>query len=503
MIPLVNASQRATFPTPEDREAYAAIASTPLVAALTGTPYAADTLGGILVLKIWMTLALTLVLSTIFLVTRNGRSEEEAGRTELLRANVPGRHAYTLAGWFVVAGYNVSVGILVSGAAIALGLPVHGSLVLGASLAALGLFFLGVSAVLGQLFPTGRGANGAAAAVLGIAYVLRAVGDLEGDGTTPGWASLLSPIGWAQQMRAFGENRWWPLAPLVLGAVLLGGMAMAVEARRDLGTGVLPVRPGPAAAGRFLATPFGLALRLQRGPIIGWFAAVLVMAWMYGSVASAMADLLGTNTVFITLVGGHGTATTSGVLGFLLMLNAIAVNAFVVESALQLGTEEATGRAESQLAGSVSRLRWAWGRLLVTVIGSILMLAAGGAVMGAAYGASRNDPSQWWVLAGAAMLHWPGVMVTAGVVVLLIGVAPRQAAALSWCYFAVLSVIGLFGALFGFPLSATENIPFTATAPFPADSLVLLTLAALTATAVALWAIGLARFTRRDLAIGT
>ncbi|MFJ6416039.1 ABC transporter permease [Paeniglutamicibacter sp. NPDC091659] len=499
MIPLVNASQRAMFPTPADREAYAAIASNPLVAALTGTPYAADTFGGILVLKIWMTLALTLVLSTIFLVTRNGRSEEESGRTELLRANVQGRHTYTLAGWFVVAAYNVSVGILVSGAAVALGLPADGSLVLGASLAALGLFFLGVSAVMGQLFPAARGANGAAAAVLGVAYVLRAIGDLEGNGTAPGWTSLLSPIGWAQQMRAFGENRWWPLVPLVLGAVLLCGVAMAVEARRDLGTGVLPVRPGPAAAGRFLATPFGLSLRLQRGPIIGWFATVLVMAWMYGSVASAMADLLGTNTVFITLVGRHGTATTSGVLMFLSMLNAIAVNAFVVESALQLRTEEATGRAEAQLAGSLSRLRWAWGRLLVTVIGSILMLVVGGTIMGAAYGASRNDPSQLWVLAGLSLFEWPSVMVTAGVVVLLIGVVPRQAAALSWCYFGVSSIVSMFG----LPLASAENMLFTATAAFPADSLVLLTLAALTAIAVALWAIGLVRFARRDLAPGT
>ncbi|GAA1499099.1 hypothetical protein GCM10009628_41040 [Paeniglutamicibacter kerguelensis] len=178
MIPLANESQRATFPTPGDREAYAAIANTPLVAALTGTPYAADTFGGILVLKIWMTLALTLVLSTVFLVTRNGRSEEEAGRTELLRANVLGRHAYTLAGWLVIAAYNLSVGAL----------------------------------------------------AVGIAYVLRAIGDLQGNGTTPGWTSPLSPSGWAQQMRAFGENQWWPLAPLVLGAVLLRGIAMAVEA---------------------------------------------------------------------------------------------------------------------------------------------------------------------------------------------------------------------------------------------------------------------------------
>ncbi|GAA1499098.1 hypothetical protein [Paeniglutamicibacter kerguelensis] len=230
---------------------------------------------------------------------------------------------------------------------------------------------------------------------------------------------------------------------------------------------------------------------------------MLVMALMYGSAASAMAGLLGSNTVFIALVGGHGAATTSGVIGFLLMLNAIAVNAFVVESALQLGTEEASGRAESQLAGSVSRFRWAWGRLLVTVIGSALLLAVGGTLMGAAYGSSRSDASQVWVLTGASLLYWPGVMVTAGVVVLLISLAPHQASALSWCYFGVLSVISLFGALFGLPHLTTHNAPFTGMSIFPADSFTILPLAAATAIAVVLWAIGLVRFTRRDLAPGT
>jgi len=76
------------------------------------------------------------------------------------------------------------------------------------------------------------------------------------------------------------------------------------------------------------------------------------------------------------------------------MLNAIVASAFVTESALQLRVEEASGRAEPQLAGSLSRLRWAAGRLLVPVAGSALMLLVGGAVMGSAYEASQSDPSQ-------------------------------------------------------------------------------------------------------------
>jgi ABC-2 type transport system permease protein len=502
MIPLVYESQRAAFPTPADREAYASIANTPAVAALTGTPYAADTLGGILVLKIWMTLAITLAFATTFLVTRNGRADEEDGRTELLRSSVLGKHAYTLANYLLVGAFNVLVGAAITAAAIAMPLPVDGSLVLGASLAGLGLFFLGVSAVVGQLASTSRGANGLAALILGAAFVIRAIGDLDGTDTTPGWISRLSPIGWAQQMRAFGENEWWPLTPLAGGAVLLCGLAVLIEARRDLGSGVLPDRPGPAAAGRFMMTPFGLALRLQRGSIVGWFAATVVMALLYGSVASAMANLLGSNPLFAAVFGNSGSPITEGVLALLVMLNAILASAFVVESALQVRTEEASGRAEPQLAGSLSRLQWAGGRLLLPAFGSALMLIVGGAVMGAAYGASQNDLSQVWVLLGASILYLPGVLVTAGVTVFLIGVLPRQAASLSWSYFSAIVIISVFGALFGLPALVTDNTPLTATPRLPADSFAMLPLLVLTVIALGLWAIGVGRFIRRDLVQG-
>ncbi|HEY8700704.1 MAG TPA: ABC transporter permease [Arthrobacter sp.] len=502
MIPLVFESQRAAFPTQADREAYASIANTPAVAALTGTPYAADTLGGILVLKIWMTLAVTLAFASAFLVTRNGRADEEEGRTELLRSNVLGRHAYTLANYLVVCAFNVLVGASITGAAIALGLPVDGGLVLGASLTGLGLFFLGVSAVLGQLTSTSRGANGLASMVIGAAFVIRAVGDLEGTGTTPGWISAVSPIGWAQQMRPFGENRWWPLVPLVVGAVLLCAIALRAEARRDLGSGVLPDRPGPAEAGPFVTTPMGLAFRLQRGSIVGWFAAVVVMALLYGSVAAAMANLLGSNAAYAAMFRGHGSSFTDGVVGLLVMLNAIVASAFVVESALQVRAEEASGRAEPQLAGSISRLRWAGGRLLLPVIGSAFLLVIGGLVMGTAYGASQSDASQVWVLLGAAVAYWPGVLVTAGVTVLLMGLVPRLAASLSWFYFSAMVIISVFGPLFSLPSEVTGNTPLTATPRLPADAFTMLPVLVLSAIAIILWAVGLVWFTRRDIAQG-
>ena len=66
MIPVVYDSQQQAFPTQADRDAYAGVANTPAVAAMTGLPYAAGSLGGILVIKIWMTLAVAIGFAVIF-----------------------------------------------------------------------------------------------------------------------------------------------------------------------------------------------------------------------------------------------------------------------------------------------------------------------------------------------------------------------------------------------------------------------------------------------------
>ncbi|GAA4142472.1 ABC transporter permease [Leifsonia shinshuensis] len=501
MIPLVYESQRAAFPTQASREAYARIADTPSVAALTGTPYAANTLGGILVLKIWMTLALSLALATIFLVTRNGRADEEGGRAELLRANSLGLHAYTVANYLVVGAFDLVVGAAIALTAAALTLPVGGSLVLGGSLAAVGLFFLGVSALFGQLASTGRGANGWSTAVLGAVFVLRAVGDLNGTGTAPSWVSWLSPIGWGQAMRPYGENRWWPALLLVGGAALLCAIALRLEGRRDLGAGVLADRAGAPRAGGFLTSPFGLAVREQRGLLVGWFAGSITLAILYGSVATAIANLLGSNPVFAAYIGGHTSTFVNAILGWLVLLNGIIASAFGVQTALQARSEEAAGYAEPQLAGSISRLRWSGSRLLVAALGSALLLAVSGFVMGAAYGASTSDFSPAWTLTGASLAYWPAVLVSAGVPVLLFGLVPRLAGVLSWSYLSAMAILSFAGTLFGLPSWLVDHTPLTATPRLPGVAFDGVPLAILAGVAVVLWTVGLVAFRRRDLAV--
>ncbi len=48
--------------------------------------------------------------------------------------------------------------------------------------------------------------------MLAAAWVVRGVGDMAAGPDEYGtWVSWLSPLAWAQQTRAFHDDRWWPV----------------------------------------------------------------------------------------------------------------------------------------------------------------------------------------------------------------------------------------------------------------------------------------------------
>ncbi|HEX4402241.1 MAG TPA: ABC transporter permease [Galbitalea sp.] len=504
LIAIVVVSQRQAFPTQADRTAYAAIANTPAVAALTGLPYAAGSLGGILIIKIWMTDAIALAFAVIFLVTRNGRAEEEVGRTELLRAGALGRHAYTLANWVIVAIFSVVVGLACTGAAIAEGLPGYGALVMGASFAGVGLVFLGIAALAGQLAQTSRGANGLSTIVLGVAYLLRAGGDLSAKHDVPGGLSWASPIGWGQAMRSFGENNWLPLLLLVGVGLVLCLVSLRLEATRDLGAGLLPDRPGPRAASAFTRTPVGLTLRLQRWSILGWGIGILIGGLFFGTVATAMANLLGGNGAPAKIfLGGVTGSVLTGLLSYFTMADALLVAAFVLGSIITIRSEEANGSVELQWTGAISRVRWAASRIVVPAVASLVVLAISGYAEGASYGSAIHDPRQAGRFLGIAIAYWPTMLLVIGLVVFLAGWLPRASITASWAVYGVVVLVSMFAPLLKLPDWLSNNTPFTAiehlTTKESFDGLPLIVLAVL---AIVLTVLGLLRLRSRDFVTG-
>ena len=139
--------------------------------------------------------------------------------------------------------------MLISAALTFVGLPAAGAVALALAITTCSLAFACVAALAAQLTSGARTARGIALGALGLAYLLRAVGDSAGS-RGPSWLTWLSPLGWTELARPFTGDRWWALAlPLALAGTAAVA-AYTVTARRDYGAGLLPDRPGarPVAA---------------------------------------------------------------------------------------------------------------------------------------------------------------------------------------------------------------------------------------------------------------
>jgi ABC-2 type transport system permease protein len=154
---------------------------------------------------------------------------------------------------------------------------------------------------------------------------------------------------------------------------------------------------------------------------------------------------------------------------------------------------------EPQLAGSMSRTRWATQRLLIPAVGSALLLLVGGAAMGAGYGSIVGDPSQIGRLALSALAYWPAVMVFVGIAVALFGWVPRMAIPLSWGVLAAMWFIVLIGDALHLPSWILNLLPFSATPNVPYAPLTWPPLGIMTLVAGVLIWTGLNRFEHRDV----
>ncbi|HEY6796719.1 MAG TPA: ABC transporter permease [Kineosporiaceae bacterium] len=468
----------------------------PAMLALYGRIADIDSAGAVAMFKVnAMGAALVAVLAAILLV-RHTRAEEEAGRLELVGAGVVGRLAPLTAALIVSAGTAVLLGLLTAAALVGAGLPVSGSLAFGLSWALTGVSFTAVAAIMAQLTTNARTANGLTGAVLGATYLLRAVGDIA-DADGPRWASWLSPVGWAQQVRPFAGERWWVFGLGLAFVIAAAAAAYWLAAHRDVGAGLLADRAGPGRAGPRLRGVAALAVRLQRGTLLAWSGALLLMGLVVGSLGRSIDAFLGSPSArdMIARMGGTGRLVDA-FFGVEQGAAAIIVSLFAIQSVLRLRAEETGLRAEPLLATAVGRRTWVASHLTVAVVGSLGLLLVVGAGMGLTAATTLHDAAWFPRLLGGQLEHAPAVLVMIGITLAAFGLVPRLATA-GWVLLVVFLLIGELGPIFQLDQRVLDVSPFVHVPRLGTFDLP--PLAALLAVAAALMMAGLEGFRRRDL----
>ncbi|MEU5107494.1 MULTISPECIES: ABC transporter permease [unclassified Streptomyces] len=461
-----------------------------------------DSYGALSAWRVGVFLAAFAGIMSVLLVIRHTREEEESGRQEALSAGMVGRRAGLTSALLTMGIANAAIALLIT--ATLAGEGSGGALAYGLAVGLTGLAFGGLAAIAAQVTENARLARGLAAGAVGIAYMLRLLGDAAQDGSKGSGHVLvwLSPIGWAEYTRPFANERWWVLLLLAAFTAVSFAVAYSLAGRRDIGAGFFASRPGPASAGRSLQGPYGLAWRLQRGTLIGWGIGIALSAAGLGGAANGADSIIGDsqkNRDLIERLGGAQNLNDAFLAAMVTVLG-VVLTVHTVSAVLRLRSEETDQRAEPLLANAVSRLRWAASHLVIAYLGPVAVLAAGGLTMGLVYGAASDDlGGELPRVLGAMLAQVPAVWVVTSLVVFLFGLLPNYTASLGWAVVGVVVAIGWLGPALDAPQPVLNLSPFSHLPKLPGESLSAAPFLWLLLLSAVLTVAGLVGLRRRDM----
>lgn len=484
------------FSTIEEQLIMAETMENPAMIAMFGPVYG-NHLGAIFANQLLLFTALIVAIMSVLLVTRYTRQDEEAGRIEMIRSLPVGKLANLCSTLIILTIAHILIGLITSIGLTALRIEtmdLTGSLLYGAVLSITGIFFAASTAFFAQLAETSRGTLGYSFAFLGLVYLVRAAGD---NGTEI--LSLISPLGLLLRTKVYVNNHWWPILVTLLLSVIVAYFALMLNSIRDLEAGFIPARPGRKHASRFLQSPLGLALRLEKTTIIGWAIGMFILGASYGSIFGDVEKFFETSDLYQQMLPAiPGYSLNEQFVAMLLLITAIIAAIPVLLTILKLGAEENANRTEHLLARSVSRTKLIASYLSVAFISSILMQILGVLGLWSASAAVMEEPFKLGRLIIGALAYLPPLWVFIGLSALLIAIAPRYTS-LVWLYLGYSFFTLWIGNLLKLPEWVNKLTPFGHIPKVPLEKVSALTLIILTGIAVVLTFVGVRGYNERDI----
>ncbi|MGB3829142.1 MAG: hypothetical protein WA962_10240 [Ornithinimicrobium sp.] len=457
LMVMTTTSITSLYDTPDALRGYAESVSGDAILMLNGKVAGIGSLGGVIANEFGFILSFAIPLMAVALTARNTRKDEEAGRLELLLAARIGRHAPIMSATLVASGALLLTGLGCALAMMAAGVQVGGALLYGAGIAGLGYAFIGMTAVAAQVVEHNRAVWGIGLTLAVASYLLRGIG-----ATSDNALLWLSPLGWVDEIRPFGDARVWPLLLTFGCGTLLIAAAFWLSASRDVGSALVQPRSSRPRASVFLQSPVGLAWHEHRGAIIGWTIGAVVLMATYGSLTREILDALRDNPALGEMIGVDVTMADrllAQVLSTFAMMLAMLVAAFAVMAIGSLSGEEDSARLEAQLSGDRSRWAWLGVHVLVVTLGMVVVGLAGAIALAWSTAASTGD-NEWisQVLTGAAAYQLAALVFLA-LVVLLFGLLPRLRL-IGWVLFALAAVLAYLGPGLNLPQWLITGSPF-------------------------------------------
>ena len=497
---------RSSFTTPAERVQVVVLqGGNAALRLFYGFPRRLDTPGGYAAWRMGGSLVILSGLWGAFAGARGLRGQEEPGRWELILGGTVRRVGANVA---VFAAVLAGAAILWTGAALGLlaagwhhsDVPVGAALYLALAALAPAPLFAAVGMLASQLSHRERGAKEIAGGAVGVAFLIRVVADTH-DGF--GWLRWATPLGWAEELRAFADPRPWVLLLFAGATAIVAWTAIAIAVRRDVGDAVLAPRDTARARTGLLRSPTTMAVRLELPGVAGWTIGLGAFALVIGALAKTAAEIIRADPSLVERLGSLATklATPAGYVGLVFSIFAVAISLFVTSQLSAVREEEAGGRLETLFSQPTDRVRWLSGRLLTIAVGAGVIAIATGLFcwVGTAFDRAGVSVSAM-VQAGANCL--PVAVLFLGLGALVFGVAPRAAQAATYGMVGGSYLWQLFGALLKAPGWALDLSAFHHVPNVPADVFRPVPALLMAAIGLAAAAAGAGAFRRRDLTTG-
>ncbi|MGO9342212.1 MAG: polyketide antibiotic transporter [Acidimicrobiales bacterium] len=456
---LQSSAYRSTYPTQADRIAFArSFAGNDAIRLFYGYPYDVVTVGGYSAWRVGGTLVLAAAAFGVLAAVRAMRTEEDAGRTEIVLAGcVPRRTSYLSAMAAIGAGTLILWFAEFAGFVVGR-LPVAGSAYLALATVSVVPVFVGIGAVASQLAPNRRVAIALSSAAAVLFWLLRIVADTWAGGAWLRWAT---PLGWAEELRPFTGAHPAVLLLPVAACVPLVAIAARINAGRDVGAGILPARDTAAPHLRLLSSPIAQALRSERGSLATWMFGFAAFSVILGKISTSISSA-GVSTKIQKDFAKFGTGsivTPSGYLAFVFIIVILAVCLFVCSQIGAAREEEAEERLETLFALPVGRRRWFGGRLLIAALAAATLSVLAGLLTWAGAASQGVNVSLPRMLeAGANGI--PISLLFLGIAALAYAVAPRASAAIAYGLVSATFLWYLVGSVLGIPKWIIDLTPF-------------------------------------------
>ena len=468
----------------------------------TSVEVASDyTLGAMYAHEMLLFCGLFAMIISILHVIGHTRKEEDLGLTELVRSFQVGRQANSFAAIAEVVFINVILALFIAGVMVSFSvdtISIQGSFLFGSSVGMAGIIGAGIGLVMAQIMPTSSSATGSALGVVGLLYIVRAGTDVSNVDL-----SMINPMGWTYLTYPFTDNNWIPLIIALIFSVIVVIIAFILEGNRDMGAGYLPQREGRANAKKSLLSVRGLLVKINKGTIISWMIAFIIMGAAYGSIYGDMQTFLESNEMRKEMFSHSGVSIEKSFTSTIMMVMIVLVSILPIVIVNKLFSEESRLHLSQIYATKVTRSNLYWTSISLAIfVGVVGILLAAGS-LGATAITTMEDSGEMeigdFIAAGYNFL--PSVLFFVGLAALALGWAPKLGKVV-YVYLIYSFMLNYFGGILDLPEWFSKTAIQSWIPQMPTEDFDVPIFITITVISIVLMVIGFLGYKRRDMIEG-